>query len=157
MATREETVKPLGLRGTLGIILVLCLLYVGGGPLIQEVKYRVCPPIRVYISQPGWGCDDYGESFTINKTEYPTYWAKQVFPREAYLKPFPRGQRGDTSAFRRYYARMLSQPEDTILLVGKFGLKTVVGEHTLFGQCDPIPYFEAQTIYTKRGRLLKRF
>jgi hypothetical protein len=157
MATGEENVKPLGLRRTLGILLGLVLLYAGFAPILQELKHLVCPAIRVYVTKPGWGCDDYGESFTILKTEYPTYWAKMLFPRETYLKPFPRGMRGDTADFRKYYVRLAPRSVDTMLLVGKFGLKTVVGEHTLFGQCEPIPYFEAQAIYSKHGQLLRRF
>lgn len=73
--------------------------------------------------------------------------------------PYPVDHYRDITQFHRYYAHLVRwRQEGTVIVSGRFDNNTInVGEPSSMYQCDPIPYFKVQSVYSKSGKLLKRF
>jgi hypothetical protein len=140
------------------LLFVGLLLYRGGQGAVSALQHQFLPPTRVTLVWPShWDCDEYQEAYSVLKIEYPNSVVRYLFKRTSLLVPYPRGRSGDTTAFYRYYSQQLRHGRlDTVIVRGRFGYDIGVGEPGIF-QCDAIPYFDVSELYSKRGKVLKRF
>lgn len=153
--------RPLRWLGCLlsvpGILLLLGLLWLAGQAAVDAAQARLTANTRVTISWPaGWGCDEYHEAYVIQRIEHPNAVARWLFRGETLLKPYPAGRYLDTTDFTRYSTRLGLSREDTLVVRGHFGDDVNVGDPGLT-ECEAIPYFTVEALYTRRGRLLRRF
>lgn len=138
-------------------LLLLALLFLAGQKSIDAAQVRLTANTRVTISWPAhWGCDEFDEAYVIQHIEPPNAVARWLFTGETLLKPYPAGYYLDTTDFTRYYTRLGLRREDTVIVRGHFGDDINVGDPGLT-ECEAIPYFAVDAIYTQRGRLLRRF
>jgi hypothetical protein len=141
------------------LFVVGVVLYRGGGATVDALQHRFLPPARITITWPSaWGCDEFNEAYRVVKVEYPNSLMRRLFQGTTLLVPYPSGHYGDTTAFHRYYQHQVAQGRyDTVIVRGRFGYEIGVGERGLLYQCEAIPYFEVSAVYSKKGKLLKRF
>lgn len=152
--------KPLRLLGCLlavpGVLLLVVVLFLLGQEAVDAAQARLTGNTRVTITWPAyWGCDEFNEAYVIQHIEHPNAVARWLFRDETHLKPYPAGHYLDTTDFTRYYTRLGLSRKDTIVVRGHFGDDINVGESGY--TCEAIPYFTVDAIYTRRGRLLRRF
>jgi hypothetical protein len=135
------------------------LLYGGAEATVDALQHRLLPPTRITITWPSaWGCDEFNEAYRVVKIEYPNSLMRRLFQGTTLLVPYPSGRYGDTTAFHRYYRQYVADgPLDTVIVRGRFGYDIGVGERGLLYQCEDIPYFDVSAVYSKKGKLLKRF
>jgi hypothetical protein len=130
-----------------------------------DAAYKFSRPSRVVITWPSdWGCDEFHEAYTVIRVEPSNSFIRYQHGKEEFIVPYPVGHYRDTTQFYQYYARLVKLGQaDTVVVSGYFGETISVGEGGSYGggggmyACDPIPYFEVLSIYSKRGKLLKRF
>ncbi|WP_019949525.1 hypothetical protein [Hymenobacter aerophilus] len=141
------------------LLVVGLLLYGAGGGAVDALQHRFLPPARVTITWPSdWGCDEFQEAYRVVKIEYPNSLVRRLFSGTSFLVPFPSGNARDTTAFYRYYQHLVRHGRlDTVVVRGRFGYDIGVGERGLLYQCDDIPHFDVSAVYSKKGKLLKRF
>lgn len=152
--------KPLRILGYVlsvpGALLLLGLLFVAGQAAVDAAQARLTANTRATITWPvAWGCDEFHEAHAVLRIEHPNAVARWLFAGETHLKPYPAGRYLDTTDFSRYYLPLGLRREDTVVVRGHFGADVSVGESGY--TCAAIPYFAVDAIYTRRGRLLRRF
>jgi hypothetical protein len=135
------------------------LLYSGGEATVDALQHRLLPPTRITIAWPSkWECDEYHEAYRVVKIEYPNSLVRRLFQGTTLLVPYPSGRYGDTTAFHRYYRQQVAYGRlDTVIVRGRFGYDIGVGERGLLYQCEDVPYFDVNAVYSKKGKLLKQF
>jgi len=130
-----------------------------------DAAYKLSRPSRVVITWPSdWGCDEFHEAYTVIRVEPSNSFIRYQHGKEDFIVPYPIDRYRDTTQFHQYYARLVKLGQaDTVVVSGYFGATISVGEGGSYGggggmyACDPIPYFKVLAIYSKRGKLLKRF
>jgi hypothetical protein len=145
--------------GCLWVLFALILLFALYQVSLQAA-YRFSKPARTVITWPSqWGCDEFNEAYKVVQVESPNSLIRWLHGNEQFIVTYPAGRYRDTTQFHRYYAHLVRwRQEDTVVVSGRFDNNTInVGEPSGMYQCDPIPYFKVQNIYSKNGKLLKRF
>ena len=156
----KKWLKGLGcLVGTPFVLIVALVIYSVGKSLYAEAQIRFFAPTRLTATWPSnWGCDEFNEAYQVSQIKYPNSFVRWQQKGTTLIVPYPKYRRHDTTAFHSYYKDLVKAGrEDTVILRGHFGYSIGVGERGWMYQCEDIPYFEVQDIYSKKGRLLKHF
>ncbi|WP_324680184.1 hypothetical protein [Hymenobacter sp. GOD-10R] len=140
------------------LLFVGLVLYRGAEGAIAAFQHRFLPPTRMTIVWPSeWECDEYHQAYRVLKMDYPNSLVRYLFHGTSLLVPYPRGRAQDTTAFYRYYQQQVRHGRrDTVVVRARLGYDIRVGEPGL-DHCPDIPYVDVSAVYSKRGKLLKRF